>query len=583
MLARGDKASTINMKTAVNRLGMGFLFTSGGPQYMPKGSVAYPSGQLNRRFRCIAVGFAALVAGCGTTPADQPGTIGFVQGFLGGVVADEPRAALVGRDVLSAGGNAVDAAVATYFALAVTLPSTASLGSGGACLAFNRTVNGGVPRALSFLPGTPAAIPPGADRPSAVPGSVRGFYALHARAGRFRWEQLIAPAENLARFGTPVSRALAADLDQVGPALLNDVETARVFGRSDGSLVREGDIVRQIELAATLGRLRLMGPGEFYTGRLASQIVAGTSAAGGSLSTDDLRSFAPEWHDTLTLPFGNHRIHFAPPPAGGASAAQMWGILTQVRSLAGAAPAERAHLIAEAQIRAFADRTRWMGARGGSTEPPASLVASDTLRAVFANYSADRHIAVAGLNPAPVERLESPATTGFITADRDGSAVACVMTLNNLFGTGRTARGTGILLAMEPLDERYRPSSLSPILVINPNVRELYGAATSSGGLPGMAALVQVGLAALIDGASLESAMGRPRIYHPGLPDVTYHEPDLGADAVAALNARGHRLAATAVLGRVNALVCREGIPSKPETCEARTDPRGFGIAATAD
>ncbi|MDA0675126.1 MAG: gamma-glutamyltransferase [Proteobacteria bacterium] len=538
---------------------------------------------MNRRLRGLAVGLGALLSGCGTTPAEQPGTIGFVQGFLGGVVADEPRAALVGRDVLSAGGNAVDAAVATYFALAVTLPSTASLGSGGACLAFNRTVNGGVPRALSFLPGTPAAIPSGADRPSAVPGAVRGFYALHARAGRFRWEQLIAPAENLARFGTPVSRALAADLGQVGPALINDPETARVFARADGSLVREGDVVRQIELAATLGRLRSMGPGEFYAGRLASQIVAGTAAAGGSLSVDDLRSYAPEWHDTLTLPFGNHRVHFAPPPMGGASAAQMWGLLTQVRALAGVTPAERAHLIAEAQIRAFADRTRWMGARGVSSEPPASLIAPDVLRAAFANYAPDRHIAAAGLSPAPVERLESPATTGFITADRDGSAVACVMTLNNLFGTGRTAWGTGILLAMEPVAERFRPSSLSPILVINPNVRELYGAAVPSGGLPGMAALVQVGLAALVDETSLETAMARPRIYHPGLPDITYHEPGLSAEAVAALNARGHRPAATAVLGRVNALVCRGGIPSKPETCEARTDPRGFGIAATAD
>lgn len=531
--------------------------------------------------RGLALGLALALAGCGLGEKEQPGKIGFVQGFLGGVVADEPRAALVGRDVLSAGGNAVDAAVATYFALAVTLPSTAAIGGGGACLAFDRA--SGAIRALSFLPGAPAAIPLGAARPSAVPGAVRGFYALHSRYGRFRWAQLIAPAETLARFGTPVSRALAADLAQVGPALLNDPESARVFAKASGGLVVEGDMLRQVELAATLGRLRTLGPGEFYSGRLAVQIADGAIAAGGSLNIQDLRAYTPEWSDALAVKLGNRAVYFAPPPAGGVLAAQMWSILADVRPLNAAPAEERPHLIAEASMRVFTDRSRWMGARGISSVAAANLIAPDRLRALFASYAANRHAPASALQPAPVERLESPAVTGFIAVDREGSAVACNLTLNNLFGTGRIARGTGILLAMEPAAESFRPTSLSPLLVVNPIVRELYMAAAASGGLPGLGALVQVAAGVLIEDMPLNVALTRPRIYHSGLPDITYHEPGLGDDSVAALVGRGHRLAATTVLGRVNALVCRAGLPPKPDSCTTSTDPRGFGIAATAD
>ena len=161
---------------------------------------------------------ALLALGCSSDEETNLGQIGLIEGFLGGVAADEPRAALIGRDVLSAGGSAADAATAVYFALAVTLPSSASLGGGGVCLVHDtpsaRT------EAIRFLARRPADVPPGTARPSAVPGNPRGFFALHSKYGVLRWEQVVAPAEGLARFGTPVSRALARDLKQVGTALL---------------------------------------------------------------------------------------------------------------------------------------------------------------------------------------------------------------------------------------------------------------------------------------------------------------------------------------------------------------------------
>ena len=193
-----------------------------------------------------------LVSGCDTMsnlknkvfgPSGPPeGQLGYVKGFLGGVAADEPRAALIARDVLSQGGNAADAAVALGFALSVTLPSRAGIGGGGGCVAFaagGKSVNGGVPEAVIFT--APAASGgPNADRPAAVPLLARGLYLLHVRYNHLPFESLIVPAEQMARFGTPVSRALAQDLAVVGGPLLADPAAAAIFGRG-GVPLAEGE------------------------------------------------------------------------------------------------------------------------------------------------------------------------------------------------------------------------------------------------------------------------------------------------------------------------------------------------------
>ncbi|HUZ62632.1 MAG TPA: gamma-glutamyltransferase, partial [Acetobacteraceae bacterium] len=185
------------------------------------GSSARPRRGFARQGRArlrsgLLLGLSLSLAGCGsqtffTGPAPTPGMPGYVQGFLGGVSADEPRAALVARSVLAEGGNAADAAVALGFALTVTLPSRAGLGGGGACLAYEPQTRGpghGVPEAVLFLPKATASVPASADRPAAVPMVPRGLFLLHARYGHLPFDQLIAPAERLARLGTPVSRAL---------------------------------------------------------------------------------------------------------------------------------------------------------------------------------------------------------------------------------------------------------------------------------------------------------------------------------------------------------------------------------------
>ena len=229
--------------------------TSRNPWLQSKGSG-------RRVWRQLAIAsLAVFVGACGSSDTPPQGTIGFVEGFLGGVMADEPNAALAGRDVLSAGGTAADAAVAAYFTLAVTLPSAASLGGGGICLVHDS--ESGTVETLDFIARAPASVPATATRPTAIPGNPRGFFALHAKYGRLPWEQLVASAEEKARFGALVSRAFSRDLAEVGAALLVEPKTRQIFGRADGrSVLSEGEVLVQIELASVLSQIRRHGPAE---------------------------------------------------------------------------------------------------------------------------------------------------------------------------------------------------------------------------------------------------------------------------------------------------------------------------------
>lgn len=509
------------------------------------------------------------------------GTIGFVQGFLGGVAADEPNAALIGRDILSAGGTAADAATATYFALAVTMPSSASLGGGGVCLVYDNEKD--TTKALDFLARAPGAVAPGTLRPNAVPGNARGFFALHSKYGRMRWAQLLRRAEDLARFGIPVSRAIARDLATVEESLMVVPEVRRVFGRKGGKgAVRERDFLVQVDLAGVLSRLRSNGPGDFYQGRLARQLVDAANGSGGSLRIEDLRDFAPRWHDTLKIPFGDLTMHFPPPPPpAGALAAEMWFMAEEGGRYRSAAGDERHHLLAEASQRAFADRGRWMTDGEGSALQPRELVSADRLRSLMADYNADRHRPAPG--PLRVPPLENPAATSFVVADRDGSVVACTMTMNNLFGNGQIARGTGIFLAAMPGPGGRGFTSLGPMLAVNHIVDQFFFAATASGGVAAPGAMIGVAARSLIGLQPLPQALAAKRLHNGAVPDLTYYEKGMSEAVLDALVGRGHKVGATQRLGQVNAIWCPGGLPRAPESCAVEVDPRGFGLAVSAD
>ncbi|MBW8271093.1 gamma-glutamyltransferase [Caldovatus aquaticus] len=455
---------------------------------------------LARRWPCGPAGAAlagllalALAPGCSAVESlvprlgagPQPGQPGYVRGFLGGVAAEEPRAALVAREVLSAGGSATDAAVAAGLTLAVTLPSRAGLGGGGACLVFEPGRRGGGVEAVVFpAGGRTAALPPGTDRPAAVPMLARGLFALHTRGGRRPFEELLAEAERLARLGTPVSRALARDLAAVQGPLFADPGARAVFARPDGAPLAEGDRLVQPDLAATLTTLRISGVGDLYQGALARRLAEASARAGGGLTLPELREGVPQVLAAPQVRAGNDTVAFLPPEADGGRGA-----------------------VAQAWQRGGGDPARILV--GGPADGGGGLGAS----------------------------------TALVTLDRDGGAVACAFSMNNLFGTGRVAQGTGILLAAAPNQGAVAPAPLAATLASNASLRAFRAAVAASGQ----------------QAAPLAAAATMARILQGAAP----------AEAITAAPEPA----------RVVAIGCARYLPGRPESCAAASDPRGAGAA----
>lgn len=514
------------------------------------------------------------------------GTIGFVEGFLGGVVADEPRAALIGRDVLSSGGTAADAAVAVSLALSVTMPSSAGLGGGGICLVHDAKSK--VNETLDFLPGVSRAA--GASSPAAViPGHVRGLAVLQAKYGRMQWAQLVAPAEKLARFGERVSRALARDLRQASPNLQSNPEFRKIFAAGKGEgLIGEGEILKQLDVSAVLGRLRLRGAGDFYAGLLARQFVQAVAGAGGSLSLADLRNYTPRWRPTLKVPYIKEtNFHFPTPPGpSGVLAAQMMSVMTKSGAWEKASPSTRAHLMAEATGRPMADRGAWLQGDGSAGGDPERLISEKNVERLMTGFRPDRHVAWTVASGAPADDPADGTGTGFVVTDRQGSAVACALTLNKSFGTGQVAGGLGILLSAPPGPGGRGPDALAPMLLIADFHSVFYAAAVASGGAAAPGALVNVATRTFLGrkDENLARALSEKRIDNVGIPDVTFYEQGLDGELLKSLAAMGHQVRPTSGLGLVNVIFCPTGIPNKEGvSCAAMTDPRGFGLGASGE
>lgn len=428
-------------------------------------------------------------------------------GFLGGVAADEPRAAVIGREILSAGGNAMDAAVAVFFTMTVTRPSIAGLASSGQCVLFAEKAKR--VEALDF------AGPPG------VPGAPRGMYALHAKYGKLRWEQMVKPAEDMARFGFLVSRGLARDLAASSAILADNPALARLYAGPGGRLPLEGERISQLALAATLGVIR-RSPGDFYNGAFLQSYVAGARAAGSDVTVETMRGYAPQFKETIQVTKDLLVSHFAPTP-GGAVAARMWTALATDGQYRGAAAQARPALLADTQAKAVAQ-------------------------------------SVSGISEMPLGAAQSGAS--FVIADQDSNTVACAFSMGRMFGSAKPAGDTGIVMAVPPTGGDAL--AIAPMLTINPRVNKMFFAAAGSGGAPAPAAEVLTGLGTMIEGKPLAAALAAPRSHWVSAGRVV-SEPQIP-------------------LGFVNAFYCPEGLVSpgaeKPTSvCSVEADKRGFGLA----
>jgi gamma-glutamyltranspeptidase/glutathione hydrolase len=509
---------------------------------------------------------AAALAACGDSNKAQLGEEGFVGGFYGGVAADEPRAVLVGRDVLSAGGTAGDAAVAMAFTLTATMPSRASLGGGGVCIVHEPKAM--KTEALDFLPRAPAQ-PGSSGAPSiAVPGMARGLFALHARTGRLRWEELIAPGERLARFGVDVSRAFARDLTMAMPMLARDSGAQSIFGGPSGAPLAAGERLRQLDLAGLLGRIRAEGPGALSSGAGAQAYVAGVRALGGAITAEDLRDYRPLWQPTIKQRVGSHVGHFAPSAVGGIAAAELWAILGDGRRYDGTRADERPHLLVEATSR--------------SGVAPVPLDARGRIEGAWVDramqgYDPTRHIA----SPtAPGAASEEGQSTGFVALDRDGGAVACTLTAGKLFGADRIVPGTGVVAAVVP--DAATLWSLASMIVVNENSKDSFLVLSAGSDASAPVALASVALKIVEDGDNPADAINAPRASYSAAIDATLVESS--GDAIArALATRGHRIGRVNALARVNGMYCKGGVKRDPGSCSLATDPRGLGLASGAE
>jgi gamma-glutamyltranspeptidase / glutathione hydrolase len=461
-----------------------------------------------------------LLASAGCSPPRPPvGVEGFLPDFLGAAIADEPRAAIAGRDVLSAGGSAADAAVAVYFMLAVTYPSAAGLGGGGACVVYNGEKK--QTDSIEFLPRVPAN-----GGPLALPGNVRGMAALHARHGRLRWETLLSAAELTARTGHPTSRAFARRIEANRNLLAADPRLAERFGR------REGDPLAQPELAGLLGQLRVRGGGDFYVGEAAKAVMADFVALGGTASADELRVAPVNIATPISFPVGNHVGLLPPGPVGGERFQRLWRTLTDSAYRRTAAE-QQPKLLADAVAAAYVDLGGPLG-------------------------------------------VGERGSTGFVVTEADGSAVACALTMHRDFGARRIGRQTGILFAAPPTPDANGAPYLSPFLVVNINTRQVFFAGSPAGAGAGLPALAAVAADAIVGEVPLDKAVASPRLVAAG-PAIG-HEPGFPPGSFP--QSEGRQVTELPSLGRVNVVYCYDGLRRNPKSCSFATDARGFGLVA---
>ena len=502
--------------------------------------------------RALVLALAFATVACGTMEEDGP-PVGRVVGVveIGLVAGEDALSRRIAMEVLAREGTAADAAVAYFFMAAVSYPSRVSLASGGLCLSYEEAEN--QTRLLDFR-SRPAATK-GTGLP--VPGAVRGMSALQAVHGNLAWHDLLVPAERAARFGVRVSPALARDLAHASGVLLADAQARRLFASPAGGVPGVGDTLVQFELSDMLSGIRTRGASDFYRGQTARSLMEAARETGRVITPEELGAYAVAWSDPATFAFERGLLAsdlIVQVPGGtidaGASALTALALLDEAGSVD--RNAERYHLLAEVALRVSVAR--------GSGATVNLMEGYDTARATEP----------AALPGSPAPLVESPHATGVVTADRMGNAVACVFTMNGLFGDGSVLPGTGIVIpASSGSDE-----TLLPVIVVNDALRSVVLAGTATGGSASPVIMAQALTDVLDEGLSLADAVSRPRVHHPGLPHVVFAEGTPGGESGEALAQRGHAVETVAEIGRVLAIHCSDGLRNAPGSCVAVTDPR---------
>ena len=545
----------------------------------------------------------------------QPGVAQEPEGYSQGlVVSAHPLASDAGVAMLQQGGNAVDAAVASTFAISVVEPFSAGIGGGGFLLLYDAAT--GEVRSLDFRERAPQAATEtmyldesGEPQSRAsldghqavgVPGTVAGLYEVHQRYGNLPWQTVIEPALRLAEDGFVVHQRFVDAVERRQEVLLANPAAREVFTR-EGAFYQVGDHWRQPQLGQTLRRLA-EEPGDFYEGEIAEAIAADMAAFGGLVTEQDLAEYEPIWRDPLCGEFREFEVcAMGPPSSGGVH-------LLQILNLIGDRPLaavrlnhpDTVHFLAEAMRIAYADRAEYLG-DPDFVEVPVEALTS----AAYAQYrrpqideeQATPSSQVTAVEASQLRNLRESAETSHLTVvDGDRNAVSLTFTVNGGFGAGVVAEGTGILLNNEMDDFAIAPgvanlyglvggeanaiapgktplSSMTPTIVLQDN--QLRMALGSPGGSTIITTVLQVLLNVLVYELDVAAAIAAPRFHHQWLPDrLILQEAGFTPETVETLRQRGHAIEQWQGWGNANAIVVQPD-----QTLAGAADPRGDGAA----
>ena len=572
-----------------------------------------------RRFFSVVIVVAlcavarAQVAPLEHAPAIAPATP--ILAHNGMVVAQEERAARIGVEILDRGGNAVDAAVAAGFALAVTYPRAGNLGGGGFMLIHLAKGNRDV--AIDYRETAPAAATPtmfldaqGNPDPAksrdsglaiGVPGTVAGLVLAEQKygSGKIPLAELMAPAIHLAEQGFPVEDDTADSLPAAKARLARWPSSVSIFFNGDEPL-QQGDRLLQFDLADTLKAIAQEGPRAFYEGRIAEAIAAAARGAGGIMTADDLKAYRAVERTPVRGRYRGYDIVSMPPPSsGGVALIEMLNILEGFK-LAKLPREEALHDEIEAMKRAYADRAVYMGDPASVKMPLAGLISKQYAARLRAGIT-DKATPAADIKPGKPADFEGKNTTHFSVLDRDGNAVSNTYTLNFSYGLGLVADGTGVLLNNELDDFTAKPgaanaydlvgysanlpgpgkrplSSMTPTIVLKDGKPFLITG--SPGGSRIITTVLQV-IANVIDfHMPIDQAVSAPRLHNQWQPDQTYVEPGFAPAMLDALKARGHVIVPGEPHGAANSIEVTPKTEFAPRDYIGAADTRTRGALA---
>ncbi|KXO07722.1 Gamma-glutamyltranspeptidase [Moritella sp. JT01] len=523
----------------------------------------------------------------------------------GMVASQEALATKIGVDIMKQGGNAIDAAVAVGYALAVTLPRAGNLGGGGFMLVYLADEQRSI--AIDYREVAPQAAYPdmylddagNADSQLSrfhglavgVPGTVLGFELALNKYGSMSLAQVMAPAIKLARDGIVVTPDLANSLQATKKRLSQWPSTQTIFYKADGSSYQPGEILKQTDLANTLTAIAKKGSPAFYQGPIAKQISDSVRNAGGMMTMQDLATYKAIERQPITGDYRGYQVISMPPPSsGGVHIIQMLNMLSQYPiDKMGHNSAATIHVMAESMRRAYADRSLYLGDPDFVNVPVAELTNKQYAKQLVSQINLNKATPSSDVSPGKLLPYESNQTTHYSVVDKFGNAVSNTYTLNFSYGSGLVADGTGVLLNNEMDDFSAKPgtpnaygliggkanavaakkrplSSMTPTIVLKDN--KPYLVTGSPGGSRIITTTLQVIMNVIDHNMNIAEASAATRIHHQWLPDMIRIEKGLNIDTINLLKSKGHKVEVKPAMGSTQTIMLTE------EGVYGASDPR---------